>query len=105
MKSLCVESAEPASYLCQQSPLRFGEFEKFRGLACRDIQTAPSKKQGVDLHPMLLAQSGHWDLLRAFYCAASLFPPQAKQLQFNRMARGAGNVKTELLQLGRKDKK
>lgn len=105
MKSVCVESAELASYSCQQSSVRFGELEEFSGLACRDIPAAPSEKQAVDLHPVLPAQSGHWDLLRAFYCAASLLPPRAEQLQFNRMASGAGSVKTELLQLGRKDKK
>lgn len=33
------------------------------------------------------------------FCTASLFPPQAKQLPFNHMARSAGSVDTELLQL------
>ena len=36
---------------------------------------------------------------------ASLFPPQAKRLPFNHTARSAGSVKTELLQLGRKEQK
>lgn len=103
MKSLCVESAEPASYLCQGRSLRFGEFEKFRGLAYRHtIQMAPGRKQGVDLHPRLLAQSPRQDSGRAFPCAVSRFPPQANQLQFKHTARGTGSVRTELLQLGSK---
>lgn len=51
----------------------------------------------------------HRDVIRIgggqFSPAASLFPHRAKRLPFSHMARGAGSVKAELLQLGRKRKK